>query len=163
MTGTPQIIIRLTQLGDIVELAAVLKPEVSLTQVDQRWQEHQSGYREMLIAELDGQVVGTVSIGGHGHQLPDSLRMFPLDVGTKFRRRGVGTALVEAVEEIARRQELQTINLEVGVENDGALRMYEQLGYLRLGNPEIVRWCSLSDNGKGEQIEELSWVMTKGL
>ena len=89
--------------------------------------------------------------------------MFPFDVGAKFRRRGVGTALVEAVEEIARRQKFQTISLEAGVENDCALRMYVQLGYLRLGNPEIVRWCRLSDNGKGEQIEELSWVMTKGL
>jgi ribosomal protein S18 acetylase RimI-like enzyme len=93
----------------------------------------------MLITGLDGQVVGTVSIGGHGHQLPDSLRMFPLGVGAKFHRRGVGTALVEAVEEIPHRQEFQTIALEVGVENDGALRMYVQLGYLRLSNPELVR------------------------
>ncbi len=163
MTGTPHIIIRLAQLGDIADLAAVLQPEVNPKQTTQRWQEHQSSYREMLIAELDGQIVGTVSIGGYGHQLPDSLRMFALDVGAKFRRRGVGTALVEAVEAIARSQKIKSVNLEVEVENDGALRIYEQLGYQRLGNHEIVRWSRLSGSGKREQVEELSWVMTKGL
>ena len=117
----------------------------------------------MLIAKLDGQIVGTISIGSYGHQLPVSLRMFALDVGAKFRRRGVGTALVEAVEAIARRYGIQSVTLEVAGGNEGALSMYERLGYQRLGNPEIVRWNRLSDSGHDEKVEELSWVMIKQL
>ena len=52
----------------------------------------------MLIASLDEKIVGTVSTTGHLHQMPNSLRLFALDVSPVYRRRGVGTALLEAVE-----------------------------------------------------------------
>ena len=123
-------------------------PDVKVEQVNQRWQEYQDGYRDMLIAELDRMVVGTVSTTGHRHQLPNSLRLFALDVGPEFRRRGVGAALMEAVAQRARQQGLQSVNLEVGVDNSDAVRLYERRGYERVGNPEIV-------------VEELSWIMVK--
>ena len=102
----------------------------------------------MLIAELDGQVAGTVGITGHRFQLPDSLRLFALDVGPTFRGQGVGTTLIKAVEEQARHQGLKGVNLEVSVENADAIRLYERLGYRRLGEPVVDH-------------EELLWIMVK--
>ena len=99
-----------------------------------RFEESLDGYREILVAELDGCPVGSVSTGGHRFQRPDSLRLFALDVGEAFRGRGVGTALVNAVEATAADRALTEVNLEVAIENEDAARLYERLGYKRLGS-----------------------------
>ena len=160
-TRDPRITIRLVEESDIVELAAALAPDVSMEQIICRRQDYREGYRQMLVAALDGEVVGTVSTTGHRFQMPDSLRMFALDVGPDFRRQGVGTALIEAVEEKARRDGLGRVNLEVALDNAGALRLYERLDYCRLGEPVVDRWEKLTDGGSCKQVEEYSWVMAK--
>ena len=100
-TNSARLSVRPAGDGDLGPLTAALGPDVPAAQVTRRLEESRLGYRDMLVAELDGQVVGTVSMGGHGFQRPGSLRLFALDVGAAFRRRGVGTALVKAVEAIA--------------------------------------------------------------
>ena len=117
----------------------------------------------MLVASLAGQVVGTVSTTGHRFQRPDSLRLFALDVGPAFRGQGIGTALVQAVEERARRAGLKGVNLEVSVKNTNAMHLYERLGYRTVGNPVMDRWVRLADGGGCEQVEVLSRVMIKAL
>ena len=57
---------------------------------------------------------------------------------------------MEKVEQQARGEGLQSVNLEVGVDNTDAVRLYERRGYERLGNPEIV-------------AGELSWIMIKAI
>ena len=93
--------IRAVELPDLDGLADVLVPEVSRAQIRRRYDESLLGYREMFVAELDGQIAGTVSTGGWGFQRPNSLRMFALDVGRAFRNHGVGTELIRAVESTA--------------------------------------------------------------
>ena len=158
-----RIVVRRAEAEDIAGLADALWPDVRRAQVEYRWEEHRDGYREVLVAKLDGRVVGTVSTSGHRHQMPDSLRMLALDVGPAFRGRGVGAALVRAVEEEARRRGLAQVNLEVAVSNVNAVRLYERLGYSRLGEPVVDRWTRLADDGGSEQVEELSWVMVRPL
>ena len=163
MSAIPQIKVWRAQAGDIPELAAVLTPEVSMGQLAQRWQEYEDGHREMLVGVVGGHVAGTVGVGGSRHQRPDSLRMFALDVGPTFRRRGVGAALITAVEEEARARSLQMVHLEVAAENIDAIRLYERLGYRREDDPIIDRWCRLTENGTREEVEDLSYVMVKRL
>ena len=153
--------IRRVRESDVNALAAILEPDVSAKQVNHRWQEDRDGYREMLVAELDGEVAGTVSSTHYHLQLSDSLRMLALDVGRAFRRQGVGTALIEAVEGKARGEGLRSVQLEVAVGNLAALRLYEKLGYCRLDEPVVNRWTRLTDDGICEQVEERSWVMVK--
>ena len=128
-----------------------------------RFEESLDGYREILVAELDGCPVGTVSMGGHGFQRPGSLRLFALDVGEAFRGRGVGTALVDAVEAVAADRALTEVNLEVAIGNEDAVRLYQRLGYKRLGKPVLDRWEQHLDDGGSRLVEEPSWVMIKSL
>ena len=128
-----------------------------------RCEESLDGYREILVAELDGCPVGTVSMGGHGFQRPGSLRLFALDVGEAFRGRGVGTALVDAVEAVAADRALTEVNLEVAIGNEDAVRLYQRLGYKRLGKPVLDRWEQHLDDGGSRLVEEPSWVMIKSL
>ncbi len=159
----PQITVREAEESDITKLAAVLAPELSAEQLNRRWQENKDGHREMLIAVLGRQVAGTVSTTGHRFQRPDSLRLFALDVGPAFRGQGIGTALTHAVEERARRAGLMSVNLEVSVENTSAMHLYERPGYRISGKPVMDRWERPTDHGGCEQVEDLSWVMTKAL
>ena len=115
----------------------------------------------MLVAELEGQPVGTVSMGGHGFQRSGSLRLFALDVGADFRDQGIGTALVRAVEAAAADRALREVNLEVAVENEDAVRLYERLGYRRVGEQVMDRWEQKHDDGSIRIVEAPSWVMVK--
>ena len=110
---------------------------------------------------LAGQTVGTVSIGGRKEQVPDTLWMFALDVGHQYRRLGIGTALIMAVEDEAAQRGLEAVRLEVALDNMDAIRLYKRLGYDRLGSPIIVRWSRLDRRGKPEQVVEQVWVLNK--
>lgn len=149
--------------GDVADLSFSMGGDVSHEQLVNRWREHVAGYRVMLVALLDGDVAGTVSMGGHNHQRPDSLRLFALDVASTMRRHGVGSALVDAVEHEASLRGLGHVNLEVAVENSGAVRLYEKLGYRRVGQPIIDRWQRHTPGSGWEQVEGPAWVMTKNV
>ena len=155
--------IRPAERRDMGALTAALAPQVDAAQLRQRFEQCRDGYRKILVAELDGRPVGTVSMGGHGFQRPDSLRLFALDVGEAFRGRGVGTALVYAVEAAAADRTLNEVNLEVALENEDAVRLYERLGYQRLGEQVMDRWEQHLDDGGSRLVEEPSWVMIKSL
>ncbi|MGC8831650.1 MAG: GNAT family N-acetyltransferase, partial [Thermoproteota archaeon] len=54
-----------------------------------------------------------------------------------LRRRGIGRMLMLGLESRFRADRVKTVRLEVGVENDATIRLYESLGYetvwLRIG------------------------------
>jgi len=54
-----------------------------------------------------------------------------LDVHPEFRRQSIGYHLMERAEQLLRARGAARIILEVGVQNDTALRFYEKRGYLR--------------------------------
>ena len=155
--------IRRVKESDLSALTTTLEPDVGAKQVNHRWQEDRDGDRVMLVAELDGEIAGTVSSTRHRLQLPDSLRMLALDVGRAFRRQGIGTALIEAIEDKARREGLRSVNLEVELDNHAALHLYERLGYQRMGEPVVNCWERLTEDGRCEQVEEHCWVLVKKL
>ncbi len=147
--------------SDIAEMSETLAGELSPEQLANRWLECVAGNRVMLVGLLDGDVAGTVSMGGHNHQRPNSLRLFALDVAPEYRRHGVGSALVREVEREAGLRGLGQVNLEVAVENGGAARLYESLGYRRLGQPIIDRWQRHTPGQGWQQVEGPAWIMSK--
>ncbi len=150
--------VRTGQPEDVSELSDALAPDTSSAHTRQRWREHVVGHREMLVALLDGQLAGCVGISVRGgrFEVPGTLRLLGLDVAPRFRRQGVGAALVRGVEDRARREGLPSVRLEVAVDNDAAISLYEKLGYRRDGEPIINRWLRAD-----EVVEELSWVMVR--
>jgi N-acetylglutamate synthase-like GNAT family acetyltransferase len=88
------IIVRRPTESDIISWANNLMPDLNVETVKRHWQEHLDCQREVLIVEIAGNVVGSVATTIYCQQLPNSMRMFSLNVGAAFRRRGVGTALM---------------------------------------------------------------------
>jgi ribosomal-protein-alanine N-acetyltransferase len=61
-------------------------------------------------------------------------RLYSLATGPESRGKGVGTALVEAGETAARQRGCRALRLEVRADNPTAIKLYERLGYRRIGH-----------------------------
>lgn len=87
----------------------------------------------MLIAQEDGERIGFLLLLDG---LPDEVTSMPqgflayMAVEPERRGRGVGTALLTAAEDEARRRGLPYMALMVTEENQGARRLYERGGYI---------------------------------
>ncbi|HEU4327204.1 MAG TPA: GNAT family N-acetyltransferase [Roseiflexaceae bacterium] len=79
----------------------------------------------LLLAELDGQLVGMVLYRPEEGQL----YMGRLSVLPAFRRRGIGNLLIEAVERRARELGLALVGLSVRIALPGQRASYERQGY----------------------------------
>jgi ribosomal-protein-alanine N-acetyltransferase len=60
-------------------------------------------------------------------------RVYSLATQPQARGKGVGTALLQAADRAARRRGCRALRLEVNVRNAKAVRLYERLGYRRIG------------------------------
>ncbi len=82
--------------------------------------------RELFfVADVDGQVVGTIMGGYDGHRG----WMYSLAVDPQFRNRGIGRALVRHVEGALAERGCPKINLQVLAGNAAVAAFYEKLGY----------------------------------
>ena len=78
-----------------------------------------------LVALIDGELVGTAMGGYDGHRG----WVYYVAVSRRYRRRGIGTALMKRVEEGLLRLGCPKINLQVRTSNQEVVAFYEQLGY----------------------------------
>jgi ribosomal protein S18 acetylase RimI-like enzyme len=102
----------------------------------------------MFVAMMDGLPIGTVSIGGDkSAEDPDALYLFALDVASAHRGRGIGTAMIAEVENVARSRGLKYVTLGVGIDNSAAKRLYERLGFSQTGEPVWEGWTEYADDG----------------
>lgn len=82
-----------------------------------------------LVALDGGEVVGYV-----GAQIvPDEADMMNLAVDEKYRRMGIGKALVERLVEKLQARCVRSLTLEVRVSNLPAVTLYESLGFQTVG------------------------------
>ncbi len=62
---------------------------------------------------------------------------------------GIGTALILASEQEARRREVTVLGLAVELQNHGARRLYERLGYVRWEHGLVIdQWAETDDQGR---------------
>lgn len=89
----------------------------------------------LLLAEVDGSVAGLAGLRVERLIETDepAARLTALVVAEDQRGRGVGAALVRAVEQEARRRGCGRIVLTSGDQRDGAHAFYEHLGYQPTG------------------------------
>jgi ribosomal protein S18 acetylase RimI-like enzyme len=78
-----------------------------------------------LVACDDGKVVGFVM----GYASGSGGAIYTLDVHPLFRRRGVGSRLILALEEMLRGQGARAIRLEAALEKPETLELYRKAGY----------------------------------
>ena len=108
-------------------------------QYEQYWQENADGRRVTLVALLDGSVVGYTNVIWQPDYQAFRQRGIPeindMNTVTHLRKNGIGTRMIEAAEELARRAGKEVIGIGVGVTPDYAIaqRLYPKLGYVSDG------------------------------
>jgi ribosomal protein S18 acetylase RimI-like enzyme len=96
----------------------------------------------LLLASVDGRAAGCVALRSLGDGSSEMKRMF---VDPEFRGRGVGKALAVKVIDEARLAGYRTMRLDTSVRQLEAIRLYERLGFTRIGPyyelpAELVDW-----------------------
>lgn len=82
----------------------------------------------LKVAEINGKVVGYVVF----RRILDEVELLSIAVSPPFRRKGIATRLIkETLNEI--KDSVKACFLEVRISNEGAIRLYEKLGFLRMG------------------------------
>ena len=78
-----------------------------------------------FVARLDGRLVGTVMGGYDGHRG----WLYSFAVSPEVRRRGIGAALIQHVEQELTKMGCPKINLQVVASNAAVINFYQKLGY----------------------------------
>jgi GNAT superfamily N-acetyltransferase len=135
--------IRPASAGDLERLGAVFASERRFFADCLARQEGGGGV--LLVAWLEGWPAGDVFLNLGPADEPEVRRHLPgvptlvhLEVAGRLQRRGIGTALVGSGEDTARRHGHDRIALGVGLDNPGARRLYERLGYADWGHGHTV-------------------------
>jgi GNAT superfamily N-acetyltransferase len=93
--------------------------------------------RTRFVAEVDGEVAGTVS--GGDSDSPGAAAVTAMWVDPRFRRRGIGDVLIKHVVEWATSQGYKDAVLWVADQNKSAERLYARNGFSRTGEVSEVR------------------------
>jgi len=99
--------------------------------------------RSLFIARFEGTIAGSAQLVRPTANA--EARAFAVDLTTHFvapwaRRRGLGRRLIDAVEQTARGEGYLVVNLDVRETQDGAIALYERMGYRRWGtHPRYAR------------------------
>ncbi len=100
-----------------------------------------------LVAECGGETAGYAGM----HCILEEAYVANVAVDPRFRRRGAGRLLMQALERVHRARGAATLSLEVRVSNESAIRLYRSCGFEKIG----VR------RGMYEQPKEDGLIMTK--
>lgn len=103
----------------------------------------QAGERALLVAELAGEVVGTVQLVlGLPENQPHRADVAKMLVHRQARRRGTAARLLVALDEVARAEGRHVLVLDTVTGGD-AERLYERAGWQRVG--EVPRYALMPD------------------
>jgi GNAT superfamily N-acetyltransferase len=125
----------------------------------------------LLVAWLDGQPVGDVYLDRDPatdpairRHLPDVPILIHLEVLGPLQGRGIGTALIHAGEGTARHFGHQRLAMGVGLDNPGARRLYERLGYSDWGHgTTVTSWQEHDPSGAALTVSETITMLVRCL
>ena len=87
----------------------------------------------VYVAEERGHIVGRLSVARDQHPASRHVADLGLMVAAEHRRRGIGTALLEAAVEWARQAGVRKLELHVFPWNTGAIALYDRFGFVHEG------------------------------
>lgn len=103
-----------------------------LERIRQNIELHEQGQIQMLVAVDDGQLVGTVQLAfNHPDTANDPKTGYvqALEIHPQHRRKGLGKALMEALERQAKAAGLERLILKVEPNNHPAVELYKATGW----------------------------------
>lgn len=132
-TDSSEIRIRRARRADLAALVALENNVFSSDRISARQLRHHlaSPRAAILVGARGADIVAAAVLFFHGARR--YARLYSIAVAPHARGAGLGEALVAAAERIARAHGSDGIRLEVRTDNASARRLYERLGYRRIG------------------------------
>lgn len=137
MPATAAVRVRRAELSDLDDLVALEESSFATDRLSRaQYRRHlDSETATVLVASANHRrFLGTAVVffrkGTH------VARLYSIATHVEARGKGVGSALLDAAEHVARRRRCKVLRLEVRTDNDAAIRLYERLGYVRIGRYE---------------------------
>ena len=143
-----QVVVRRARAADAAAVASLIQryvPDGTLLPRSPEFVAERAG--DFLVATFDGRVVGCVHLEEYS---PSLAEVRSLAVDPAYQGRGVGAALANAVERLAREREYATL---FAVSNNGAF--FESRGYAPRDIPELDRERSEVSKFKGVYAKDL--------
>jgi ribosomal protein S18 acetylase RimI-like enzyme len=128
----------------------------------------EQGKAIIWIAEADGSgLIGQcfVSLKGNRAELADGVTrayIYGFRVRPEYRNLGIGTRIINTLEQDLWKRGFKQITLNVGKDNPDARRFYSRLGYNVIGY-DPGHWFYIDDQGKRRDMHEPAWRMLKNL
>ncbi len=132
------------------------------------YQRQNRGYTVLWVAELPGAgLIGQVFIQlvCDRPELADGSErayLYSFRVRDRFRSHGLGSLIMDVVEDDLRDRGFQYVTLNVARDNTRAQRLYLRRGY-HVVAPEPGTWSYPDEKGVWHQVEEPAWRMEKVL
>lgn len=151
MSQPPEIVVRAMEPGDVPQLTEVMNQpravwgtlQTPLTSVEMRQKRFDATdhNNRALVAETEGRVVGSIGL----HREPWHRRIHTASLGMAvhdaYAGRGVGSALMAAVVDLAERWwNIKRLELNVYADNGRAIALYERFGFEREGLHRAYAW-----------------------
>ena len=165
-----RVIIRQLQASDLSMMASSMTPAELSIQRD-RWEEQERGEISYLTAWVGDDFAGNLKIRWAGSVHEQVRRQFPavpefrrLKVEPAMQGMGIGTKLLAAAEALVAQQGFYFAGLCVGINNEGARRLYERHGYFDWSRGVFdSHWTQLLPDGTSEARSHEVTYMTKAL
>ena len=104
-----------------------------------------------FVAKDGAEIVGYITVISGKFLKVRGTAYIVMGVIASHRGRGIGTELLARVEELARKQAVHRMELEVFEKNEGAVRLYEKLGFVAEGRRrEAIK--------KADGYEDIIWM-----
>jgi ribosomal protein S18 acetylase RimI-like enzyme len=134
---------------------------------EQALEDARQGRRLILLAEVEGQVVGQiiVQLGTSHPSLDDgggTAYLHALRVRPEHRGQGVGRSLIERAEDQLRQRGFRKAAIAAAKDNPRARRLYERLGYSMVAD-DPGEWSFVDDEGRVQSISEPADILLKAL
>src|SRR5579872_895961 len=137
------VIIRTVQLPDLNQLILEKSLEEYKSNIEKSLKESLRGDCFYIVAEINGKIVGQIKAS-----LPKkdfTSYMSALRIPKEFRNQGIGTELIQYMENLLRKKGYKNVRISVALDNPNAQRLYERLGYKVVGK-RVDTWDYVKDN-----------------
>jgi ribosomal protein S18 acetylase RimI-like enzyme len=130
--------------------------------IERAYTRAEQGDLAFLVADLNGFPVGQVWVDLTQWAAEGIGVIWALRVLEPLQGLGMGTRLIAAAEQIMRQRGLQTAEIGVALDNTGARRLYERLGYEIL-RQHTEQWQYTTPDGETHAVAEPEWILRKPL
>jgi ribosomal protein S18 acetylase RimI-like enzyme len=116
----------------------------------------------VLLPTLDDEPIGHLAVDLVGLRDEGGVYLYWFEIREEFTGKGIGTAVINRAEQIAGEAGRSFSEIAVEKTNMVACRLYERLGYSRVGDRLLSWLADLPDGGQVEVAEDC-WVLRKFL